>query len=813
MSTANLTTSTTRIAVPREIPEQLQMLRGKSRGYAVLSGVLILIIAAITVYWLTTGLDSAWFSLQKLELPRSFRIAVSSLLLIAAAWLTTRYLVLPSFRRLSDTDMALLVERKFPEFQDRLITVVENEQHYPEAGTHVESMLARTATQARSILKSVSLQDVFDTRTLLKQGWIAGLLAGTFLIHAFVSPGAPTRWWNAFVECKDTYHIRTTQLQFSILADPGDRRIAFSESDGPPLYSHARGSDLQLLIEVPKRSSDEGQPWIVPDRVRIDVLRQDGTSSRSYISKSSDDSFRFILTRLQEDISIEVLGGDYRTSDPLQIQAVASPALDQLSATCDYPAYTGWNQERGPDVEILSSELALPLGTTFQLSASSSKKLQGVRIVTDDFEIEGDATTGRLTSRDENRIASRDLPALLADDGLSFRVDFLMQAAASNQTNEGDEKTEGSAPVGITSSTAVPLMSNTNLKFFLHDEDDIMTSTPESLRVSGIPDKAPVIAVRQQGVTNAITRRAIIPVTGRISDDYGIATAGFRFLVDDESQWRKRTLRSGFRPGLEFELTESGDDREYFAVQPLDLTEGQTLAITVLATDECNLPTANESQAEPMVFRIVSNEELLSLMYSQELALRRRFEEVIGKLEQIESNLIFHEDIAKRVDAASSTDSDSVTVAQKAADVASLDRCAESAGNTLRRQKNELDAINKAFAEIAQQLINNAIPPKQLAENMVSQIIGPLQDVSDNAIDEADRSVSRFRVAAGKGLPTKDLIPAAQRDVRTIINRLKTILDEVRDMAEFHEALSDLKNILEEQKRLMEETRRQQLEF
>ncbi|MEP3477652.1 MAG: hypothetical protein ABJZ55_00245 [Fuerstiella sp.] len=807
MSTANLSTPTTRIAVPKEIPEQLQMLRGKSRGYAVLSGVLILIIAAIAVYWLTTGLDSAWFSLQKLELPRSFRIAVSSLLLIAAIWLTARYLVLPGFRRLSDTDMALLVERKFPEFQDRLITVVENEQQYPETGTHVESMLARTATQAQSILKTVSLQDVFDTRTLLKQGWIAGLLAATFLIHAFISPGAPTRWWNAFVECKDTYHVRTTHLQFSILADPGDRKIAFSELDGRPRYSHARGSDLQLLIEVPKRPSDEGQPWTVPDRVRIDVLRQDGTSSRSYVSKSSDSSFRFILTRLQEDISIEVLGGDYRTSTPLQIQAVASPALDQLSATCDYPSYTGWNQERGPDVAVLSSELALPMGTTFQLSASSSKQLQGVRIVTDDFEIEGDAISGRLTSRDENRMASRDLPALLTNDGLSFRVDFLMQSAETNQS------IENSSAVSHPASTAVPLMSNTNLKFFLHDEDDIMTSTPESLRISGIPDQAPVIAVRQQGVTNAITRRAIIPMTGRISDDYGIATAGFRFLVDDESQWRKRTLRSGFRPGLEFELTESGDDREYFAVQPLDLTEGQTLAITVLATDGCDLPKANESQAEPMVFRIVSNEELLSLMYSQELALRRRFEEVIGKLEQIESDLIFHGDIAKRVDTGLNTDSNSATATQKSADVASLNRCAESAGNTLRRQKNELDAINKAFAEIAQQLINNAIPPKQLAENMVSQIIQPLQDVSDNDINTADRSVSQFRVAAGKGLPTKDLIPAAQRDVRTIINRLKTILDEVRDMAEFHEALSDLKNILEDQKRLMDDTRRQQLEF
>lgn len=803
MSTANLTSSTISIAVPKEIPEQLQMLRAKTRGYALLSGLLVLVSCAIAVYWLTTGLDSAWFALQKLELPRSFRVAVSSLLVIGAIWLAFRYLILPGFRRLSDSDMALLVERRFPQFQDRLITVVENRKQYPETGSHVEPMLTRTATQAQSLLKSVSLQDVFDTRSLVKQAWVAGLLMLSLLVHAVASPGSLSRWWNAFIECEDVYHIRTTDLQFTVLAEPGDRRIAFLNSESQPLYRHARGSDLQLLIEVPAQAEKKGKPWVVPDRVRIDVLREDGSSSRSYVSKSADDTFRFILTRLQEDISIEVLGGDYRTPTPLQIRSVSPPALDQLFAKCIYPEYTGWNQERGPDVDILSSELSLPVGTQFQLSATSSKKLRSVRIVTDDFEIQGDTDSGRLTSRDENRVASQDLPAPLAEDGMSFQVDFLIQSTPMPRTKEdGDANSEVNTD---TTSAGIQLISNSNLKFFLHDDDNIMTSTPESLRISGIPDKAPVIAVRQQGVTNAISRRAIIPITGRITDDYGIAAAGFRFLVDDESQWRKRALRSGFRSGLEFELTESGRDREYFAVQPLDLTEGQTLAITILATDECNLPVANESQAEPMVFRIVSNEELLSLMYSQELALRRRFEEVIRKLEQIESDLIFHQDIAKRLDENTSS------TAQKTADVASLNRCADSASNTLRRQKNELDAINEAFREIAQQLLNNAIPPKQLADNMQSQIIRPLQDVSDKAIDEADRSVSRFRVAAMKGLATRELIPAAQKDIRKIINSLKTILDEVRDMAEFHEALSDLKNILEDQKRIMDETKRQQI--
>lgn len=793
MSTAQLTTSTP-VTVPEQIPRQLQSLRNQSKAYALLSGLLLLVITLVIVYWGTTLLDEVWFSIQKLELPRTFRIAVSSVLCGGLIWLVFRHLLKPGFRRLSDTDMALLIERRFPHFQDRLITVVESRQAYPGSGTHVKSMLNRTASQAQQLLNSVSLQNIFDTQPLVRRGWVAGILLLTVAAHLWISPGAISRWWSAFVSWEHTYHIRTTELDFTILADPGERPIRFSNPDSQPLYRHPRGSDLQLLIEVPERKQSD-TPWVVPERVRVDVMREDGTSSRSYVSKSSDDTFRFILTRLQENISIEVLGGDYRTPLPLQIEAASPPAIDQLSAVCVYPEYTGWNEERGPDVDILSSELSLPTGTQFSLRATSSKKLQGIRIVSDTFEISGDADGGQLVSRDESKVISQDLLPLLTEDGLGFQASFKL---LPNELMEDSDS-------ALADDSTVILPSNTSLKFFLHDQDNIMTATPESLRLTAIPDKAPVIAVRQQGVTNAVTRRAVIPMTGKIRDDYRVAAAEFRFLVDDESEWRRRPLRSGFRPGLEFELSESGRDRDHFAVQPLDLTEGQTLAITVYAEDECDLPEPNQSRAEPMVFRIVSDQELLSLMYSQELALRRRFEEVIAKLEQTEADLIFHQEIAERLDTQQGTPE------QKAADRASLNRTADSAGNTLRRQKNELDAINKAFQDIAQQLINNAITPALMAEQMQTQVIDRLTATSETTIPEADRSLSRFRVAADKSLSTVELLPKAKQDVRNVIDELRIILEQVRDTAEYHELISGLKNLLDEQKRLQNETKRQQI--
>ena len=126
----------------------------------------------------------------------------------------------------------------------------------------------------------------------------------------------------------------------------------------------------------------------------------------------------------------------------------------------------------------------------------------------------------------------------------------------------------------------------------------------------------------------------------------------------------------------------------------------------------------------------------------------------------------------------------------------------------LRRQNNELQAIARSFDEIVQELINNAIPPQQLADTMRSTIVVPMQSVTTDSMVIADRSVSRFRVASTTGKPTAELVKAASADVTRVIAELKVILESVRDMAEFHEALSDLKSILEEQQRILDETKR-----
>lgn len=794
------------IQLPPSVSRLLAAVRSRLKRYSVMSGLLLILSVSVGVFWITSGIDSGWFALQRLELPVGIRSIVLVGILCAGIWLLVQRVLRPLFRPTRDTELALVLERKFPAFQDRLMTTVEGTSGYPDGGSLVDGMLQRTVDQTADIAQSVTVDEVFDLQPLRKSGWIAGLLALSVAGSAFARPGSLERWWSAFVLCEESYHLRTTKIEATVIAQPGDRRMNFRDANGQMLYLHPRGADLELEFLVPEGSSETGEPWVVPERVRVDVIRADGSRSRAYVSSTTDRRFRFILTRLQESVEIEVLAGDYRTPQPWRVEAVTPPAIDTMSVHCRYPDYTDWNDTAETVVPVLGSEVSLPMGTAFELTADSNKPLQSVRIVTDFFELLGDRSSAHLKPQDGYQGHLVSAAPLVSADGRLISARFRLVLSGESSEAEAEVEVKAEAQSAVSDNSHLPIPSNTSLRFFLHDEDDVISGTPESLRIHGIADKPPVVAVRTVGVSNSVTRHAKIPFAGVIQDDYGLVKAGFEFLVDDRTDWSPRSFENRFSPGQDYDLeAEGGVGSEYFSVQRGDLTEGQTLAVSIVAVDNCDIPEAHRTRSEPVVFRIVSNEELLSLLYTREMSLRRRFEEVVQQLEDVRTDLQFHIDVAKRLESGTPASEN------HSEDRIAVTTCATRAGNNLRRQNNELESIVDSFDEIIQELINNAIPPKQLAENMRRDIVTPLRKVTTGLMVTADHSVSRFRVSAGSGEATSDLIEKASEDVSVVISELRLILESVRDMAELHEVLSDLKNILEEQQRINEETKREQI--
>jgi hypothetical protein len=794
-----------RATLPPGIRTLLSSVRFRIRRDALLTGLLLAVSFGVIVFWATTILDVGWFLLQRLELPVGLRAVLLALLLPSTLWLLATRVLLPTVRRLRDLDVALLLERHFPQFQDRLITSVETAQGLPDEGPLSRPMLNRSIQEAEHLAGTVAAEDIFDAAGLKRLCLLTGGLLLSVVVVALTQPQLITRWWSAFIQCDEVYHQRTTDIRVIAIAQPGDRRMEFQQSEEHLQYRHPRGADLELDIFVPDGGPSPNQEWVIPERVRVDVVRADGSRSRTYVSSSasSPGSFRFVITRLQEPIEIELLAGDYRTRHPYRVEIVNSPGLDTIRLSCSYPDYTQWNSLRERDVTVTGSEVQLPVGTLFQLTAQASKPLRAARIVSDEFELSGDQESSILKLRDGRSVTSTGAPLILPDgSGLTARFSIVLPA--NDDTAKESQAADTTAIAHPDDSGVLSIPASANLRFFLHDNDDVMSASPETLRVQGIPDKPPVVVAQMTGIDTAVTRLARIPLAGRIRDDYGLQSAGFLFLVDDESGWRPRTFsRVPERGVTEFSLQRNEQEAfEVFDLQPLELSEGQTLTLSITASDANEFPGPGITRSEPMVFRVVSIEELLSLLYTREIALRTRFEEVIVQLEEISSDLTLHETIAGRVDSGGST--------AAAEDRASLNTCATRCSNSLRRQMNELKAIVEGFEEIVRQLINNQVPPQTLAENMRSTIVAPLRGVSDDSLPQVDRVLGGFRVAVQDGQPSQILAAQSGQEVRQVIAVLKQILENVRDMAEFHEALRDLKAILDEQQKNLDQTRKLQ---
>jgi len=787
-----------RIDLPPTIRGLLGRVRLRLRRDALLAGVSTVACGFALLVWGTLGLDTGWFQLQRMELPVGLRSMLLVLLIPAVLLLFARRVLYPLLRSIGDHDVALLVERRFPQFQDRLVTAVESSRGLPVDGPLSMEMLRRVISEAELQAATVQEADLFETRRLRNLVIATAVLLCSILIPSMFNPGLPQRWWNAFVLCEEVYWQRTTLVHVAAIAQPDDRRVEFrpmDEGSRTLVYRHPRSADLELEFSIPEQDSETGRTWIVPDRIRVDVIRRDGSRSRAWVNSSDGRRYRFFVTQLREPVQIEVLAGDYRNLQPWLVEIVNVPGLDSIRLQCVYPEYTGWNQLRETAVTVTGSELPLPEGTAFELAARAAKPLQSARILTERFEIEGDRASSRVVFFD-GRVEPVTGPALIGSDGVTIQAGFRVLTTSESETlgAAGAAGADGDRQL-------LNILPNTSLRFALHDMDDVKSASPETLRISGVRDVPPVVVAQLTGIGNSITKRARIPVAGRLRDDYGLQSARFEFQVDDETGWRPRNFRTVPQPGsTDFSLSRGVDEAfEYFEVQPLELSEGQSLTLSVVAADVNPSPGPGQTRSAPLAFQIVSDDELLSILYTREIGLRTRFEEVIGQLEDIRRDLEFHQQVAVRADAAGAVAAET--------DVASLSTCGSRSSNSLRRQSNELNAIIESFEEIVRQLVNNAIPLHN-AETMQAGIVDPLKQARDVAVPQVDRAVAAFRTAVTERVPVAELAKRSEAEIAGLITALRAILDNVRDLAEFHEALRDLKQLSEEQQRLMEETKR-----
>lgn len=816
---------------PPELKQTLAELRTRIRRYVLIEGIALTVVVLGGVFWLSLIVDHLWFRVSRLELPYWFRAAFDVGVAGLLGFLLVSLIGLRVLRGFRSKALALVLERRFPELNDRLVTAVELAENGENSATNplAAAMLRQTVADAVEATSKLDLTSVFDRKPLQRAVTAAAVLIASIGGLAVASNSTIQTWKNSFLDLNDKYWNREYGLTVRVVAQPGD---LIREFDGQ-FIKHPRGADLTLLVDV-----DEGRK--VPDRVQLSYRLANGRGSGTVLcSKIGERQFRHSLSGLLEDVEFHIYGGDFVNREPYRVQIVEPPQLDEIDLACFYPTYTGM---AAPDstsdkplrdvVPVRGTQVELPNETDFLLRAMANKPIVRVRMQFGDQELvfarRDDDVSAEHILRDEqgevlrvDHPTSQDAANWLSSDGLQIGIPFVLSSAETDtaRTRIDALQTKLGPPFTIA--------PESNLRIYLEDVDGILTAEPARVTIGGIVDKAPVVETRLRGIGTSITRKATIPVLGRIVDDYGLADVRFQFRVNDQEDWDRRDLETGLPqsddcsldPAREFTLQRNDDEEfERFDVVPLDLSLNQRLTVTVVAEDRDNLNGPHVTLGERYSFKVVSNEELTSLLYQRELNLRSQFERVIAETKDTQQDLIRHrarvaerkrlnEDIADQETTADATEA----ARKKLAEIKlAVTACAERSLHQVRKNANETASVEQAFRDIREELVNNKLHTPQTLERIDDRIVKPLQSISSSDYPAVDESLGLFRLANERGNDPTATIDQSVSLIAGMVTRMEAVLAEMEKLKDFRKLGEELKELIEAQEALLDRTKKEQ---
>ncbi len=375
------------LTIPEQLDALLASLKSGIRRYVVIRGVALVLGLLAILFWVTLGIDSLWFSFTRLELPRSTRLLLILTSLAALLFVLFHSLIWQLLIQLRRRALALVLEKRFPQLNDRLITVVEvAEQEQKNHTTTLENtalsqnMLQRTLQEACQITQNLQVKDVFNLQPLKRAVVLATVAMISIAATAVASPQTLAHWSKAYVKLAEDYWDRANALDVFVLAQPGDRVRPFENRE----IKHASGTDLTILVEtVPGK-----QP---PEQVLLSYRTATGAKARALMTPAGEGKFRHTLGNLVDPLEFHVTGGDFTTIQPYRVLTVPEPQIESLLAECEYPEYTGWNAaDTGQETfrRIASAELTVPMETRLLLLAKPTKPLTRMRLVGTSFELD-----------------------------------------------------------------------------------------------------------------------------------------------------------------------------------------------------------------------------------------------------------------------------------------------------------------------------------------------------------------------------------------------------------------------------------------
>ncbi|MEN6448993.1 MAG: hypothetical protein ABFC96_00750 [Thermoguttaceae bacterium] len=759
----------------------LARLRRRIRRYVWIEGCAAAVAWLGLSFWATLAVD--WL-FEPAVVVRLLMLAAVIVVLVAVL---VRRIFRRAFVPITDSNAAMLLERRFPQLQDTLLTAVVLGDPRPvpslvsanmglspsaapsnaatlaaEAGQDALSveMLTRTCHEAAARTNQVELGKVFNRRPLWLHGGAAILLVASIAIFALLENEAFATWARRTLTLSNQLWPRKTHFVCVEGFSNGVRKVA-------------RGSDVEIIARA---DTDWPRvPKTAEIRYRMEGARGRATMDRRGIVGNHYQQYAYVFHNVPADIHFDIVGGDDRISD-LRIQAVDSPTIGTMVLRCEPPAYT----RRKASPLAVTGVMQIPMGSRVTVVAGpSNKRLIRVQVT---------STVGEQPAT----VKTLEQSQLTSDHrGFLYRLGAVMK--------------------------------DTTLLFGLTDCDQITPPEPVRLALSPTPDQPPQMTVLLDGIGTAITPKARVAVAGRITDDYGIARVWFEHALGEKKSGNQTLAKLPGAPAL-FTLPPDAA----LEVRDLGVKPGQKLTVSLRAADFCDLGAGpNVAATERWVLDVVTPQQLRAMLESRELVLRQRFEAMIQEMTETRdllARLDFqindgHEKAkpVSRGPGASVPSGPSGTTKKLAEpgdeepdDSPARKRTLRLLGvegtvSNCRKSTQEVLGLAEAFEDICKQLINNRIDTEELRKRLQGGIAQPLRRVSEQMLPELERRLEALTPALDDARQGPLLRDHAQQQADEILVVMRGVLGRMIELETYNEAVKMLQEIIDKQEKLQKE--------
>ena len=667
------------------ITDLLESVRQRIRRYVWIEGIAVAIAWVVGIYWIAFALDYLPVRLGANEMPATARMTLLVISALALLYVLYRWILRRAWAQLQDRSIALLIERKFPEFQDSLVTAVELDQSTDEHADPLhDELLAKARDRADRHAGSINVDRIFNYWPLRRAMTLAGTALVSILIFGVLA-------WPTFrLSLKRLYGLTDATYPRQTLLEMVDFE------DGK--MTVARGSDVTIRVQA---DATRSQP--PPKVCTVHYQTASGEKGRMNMSKMGapregfqqytldSKPFKGILS----DVKFDVIGNDYRIRNQ-SIAVVDSPQVVNVNIRCERPEYTG----------LAASDTAwfpgikLPQGSRLNLDIETNKPLVS-------------ATIANVLDKEN---AQQLLPA-----------DATVEGAVEGA---GDNSNHVLFPIDSFKETM-------RFEVTLADTDGVTSERPYLISIVAVPDTPPSIDLRLRGIGSAITPDAKIPVVGQVSDDYGITKSWFELEMPTISAGEKK-------PPLQFalDLKPTGDldsaldlrQQRADPENPLTLQTDSKVILSVRASDRYDLDDVpNIGQGDRYELELVSPGQLIALLEAREISLRKRFVQIIDEMREMRDSLA-------RVQFAPSADPEETSGAlsdDEGAPTNSLERAialrqlrVQRALQHTQRSTQEVLGVALSFDDIRMELVNNRIDAADRMERIENDIANPLKEIS-----------------------------------------------------------------------------------